>query len=124
MANQRGLFLSDIPFFQDYFTYLKAKKASRLLGIKLRLYIVQSISEYIDSSDSIDSTLKGKAINTPERFWDMCNALATAEGMTIAAFIEKVIAIKVGEIYKPIVATPQVATLPKAKLKPWELPKG
>ena len=114
--------MGDIPFFQDYFTYLKAKKASKKLGIKYRVYIVQSITEYIDSTDGIDSSIKGKAINTPERFWDVCNTLATAEGLSIAQFIEKVIAAKVGEIYKPIIATP--AVIPTKRLKPWELPKG
>ena len=114
------VFMSEAPFFQDYFTYLKAKKAAKKLGIKYKVYIVQCVADYLG--------VEGTSINKPERFHDTVYDKATSEGITVAMLIEKAVATKVGEVYKPMMLTPisdtsRIAT-EKPKLKPWELPKG
>ena len=104
----RGIFIGDIPFFTDYFIYLKAKKAAKTRGIKYRYYIVECIQDYLNSVHTPvyqdKSTLI--SVNTPERLWDACNTRAIKENTTIAALIEKAVATKLGEYHIPTITTP------------------
>ena len=111
----RGIFIGDIPFFQNYWVYLKCKKAAKKAGIKYRYFIVQCINDYLQTN-----------INTPERLHDDCLERANTEGITIAQLIEKICAAKVDEAYDgATIHTPTTPTLEEAKKRSWfELPKG
>lgn len=118
--NNRGLFISDIPFFSDWILYYKAKRAAKALHTKYRHYIVHCILDYLNSVHTSDTITIG-TINTPERLWDSLNTHATSEGITIAMLIEKAVAHKLNVPIASTIATPQTTT---KKLGRFELPRA
>lgn len=99
--NNRGVFISDIPFFDDYILWIRCKREAKKKDIKLRYFIIRCVQDYLTS---VNDKL---TINTTERFYDACELKAREEGVTVANIIEKACAATIGVPVISTIATPQ-----------------
>jgi hypothetical protein len=88
--------IRDIPFFQNYFVYLQLKDNAKKLKVTYGHYMADLLHAYC-TKHNIDVPTK---IGTSKSYHEVCDKVASVEGISVSQVIEKIAVETVGMAYQ------------------------